>query len=64
MNKDKPTQPQQPPAGPLDTFFEALESGTSDATHLRLLKAARKPDPAAALEREFEKVIKELLSAD
>jgi hypothetical protein len=45
----------------LDLFFQSLESRTSDATHLRLLKAARKADPAAALERELIKIMEELL---
>jgi len=45
----------------LDLFFQSLESRTSDATHRRLLKAAREVDPAAALERELSKIMEELL---
>jgi hypothetical protein len=44
-----------------EVFFQSLEGRTSDATHLRLLKAARKRDPAAALERELRKIMEELL---
>ncbi len=51
------------PTGPsaLDVFFTSLESRTSDPTHLRLLKAARKSNPAAALEKELAKIMEELL---
>jgi hypothetical protein len=45
----------------LDLFFRSLESRTSDATHRRLLKAAREVDSAAALERELSKIMEELL---
>jgi hypothetical protein len=45
----------------LDLFFRSLESRISDPIHLRLVKAARNADPDAALEREFEKVIAELI---
>ena len=44
-----------------DFFFQSLESRTSNPTHLRLLKAARKADPAAALEHELNKIMEELL---
>jgi hypothetical protein len=45
----------------LDLFFQSLESRTSNATHLRLLKAARKANPAAALDHELSKIMEELL---
>jgi len=45
----------------LEEFFTFLESRTSNAIHLRLLKAARKPDPAGALEKELAKIMEELL---
>lgn len=45
----------------LETFFQSLATRTSDATHLRLLKAARRTDPASALERELGKIMEELL---
>jgi hypothetical protein len=49
------------PPTPLELFFQTLESRTSDTTHLRLLKAARKADPATAVERELGRIIEELL---
>jgi hypothetical protein len=52
-------QPSQPSA--LGTFFRAVEKRTSDPTHLRLLNAAREADPAAALEKELDKIMEELL---
>lgn len=45
----------------VETFFQSLSTRTSDPTHLRLLKAARKPDPGAALERELDRIMEELL---
>ena len=60
-SKEKKTAAAAPLPTALDLFFQSLESRTSDATHLRLLKAARKADPAAALERELSKIMEELL---
>jgi hypothetical protein len=45
----------------LDVFFTSLESRTSDPIHRRLLKASRKPNPVAALEKELAKIMEELL---
>jgi hypothetical protein len=45
----------------VEVFFQSLEARTSDPIHLRLLKAARKADPAASLEKELGKVMEELL---
>jgi hypothetical protein len=52
---------EKSPPSALDTFFRGLESRTSNVTHLRLLKAAQKGDPAAGLERELHKIMEELL---
>lgn len=45
----------------LDAFFKALEERTKDAVHLRLLQAARKPDPEGALEKELARIVKEIV---
>jgi hypothetical protein len=45
----------------LALFFMSIESRTSDAIHLRLLKAAQKPNPATELERELTKIMEEIL---
>ena len=45
----------------LDSFFQSVESRTSNPTHLRLLNAARKGDPVSSLERELSKIMEELL---
>jgi hypothetical protein len=60
-SKAKKTAAVAPQPTALDSFFQSLESRTSDATHRRLLKAARKVDPAAALERELSTIMEELL---
>src|SRR2546429_2693126 len=55
-----------PPAtqdSPLSRFLHALESRTSDPIHLRLLKAAHRPEAAAALERELRRIMEDLLEA-
>ena len=58
---NKPSDGSQAPTATLDSFFKSLESRTTDPIHLRLLRAARKPNHTAALEREFSKVVEELL---
>lgn len=45
----------------LNAFFQSVEVQTSDPVHLRLLKAAAKPDPGAALERELTRIVQEIL---
>lgn len=50
-----------PQPSALEVFFQSLGERTTDATHLRLLKAARKADPTAALEKELGKIMEELL---
>lgn len=60
-SKEKKTAAAAHPPTALDLFFQSLESRTSNATHLRLLKAARRADPATALERELSKIMEELL---
>jgi hypothetical protein len=50
-----------PPPSALEAFFQSLQARTSNPTHLRLLQAARKADPASALEKELGKIMEELL---
>ena len=61
VSKEKKTAAVARVPAALDLFFQSLESRTSNATHLRLLKAARGADPAAALECELSKIMEELL---
>ena len=49
------------PTKTLRAFFDRVAGLTDDPLHARLLKAAEKREPQAALEREFEKAIKEIL---
>jgi hypothetical protein len=46
----------------LETFLKSIEAQTTDVTHLRLIKAARKSNPAASVERELVKVMEEILN--
>lgn len=48
----------------LKAFFESVKLRTSDPVHLRLLKAAAKEDPDAALEKELERIVQEILDED
>ncbi|MEO8329759.1 MAG: hypothetical protein ABI586_07145 [Candidatus Nanopelagicales bacterium] len=48
----------------LDSFFQNLEARTDLPSHQRLLAAARKKDPARALELELTKIVTELLRED
>lgn len=50
-----------PERSAVKTFFESVESRTSNPVHLRLLKAAAKEDPSAALERELGRIVQEIL---
>jgi hypothetical protein len=59
--KEKKSPSKSSPSSALDAFFRDLESRTSNAIHLRLLKAAQKSDPSAALERELGRIMEELL---
>lgn len=45
----------------LETFFQAIEAQTQNSTHLRVLKAARKPNPTVSVENELAKVMEEIL---
>lgn len=45
----------------IERFFQAVESRTDDAMHRRLVRAAKKKDPAGALEAELGRVVQEIL---
>lgn len=53
--------PTPPSTTALNAFFRDLEERTTDPVHQRLIKAARKADPAVALDRELAKLIKEIV---
>lgn len=55
---------ERPAPNALEVFLSSVESRTDNTTHLRLLRAARKPNPPAALVREMEKIMEELLRED
>lgn len=57
MPAAKPTN-----TSPVDAFFKTLHERTEDPVHQRLLKAARRPDPSAALERELRRIMEELIN--
>jgi hypothetical protein len=62
MTAEATGNPKATPAqGVLEGFFQSLTARTSDPTHLRLLKAARRGDPSGALERELARIMEELL---
>jgi hypothetical protein len=50
-----------PGVGALEKFFRNIEERTQDATHRRLIRAARKKHPTNALEAELGRIVQEIL---
>ena len=46
---------------PVERFLKAIESKTSAPPHARILKAARAPDPTAAMNMELSKLADEIV---
>ena len=50
-----------PEVSALEKFFRTVEERTDDAMHRRLIRAAKRKDPAGALEAELGRVVQEIL---
>jgi hypothetical protein len=51
----------RPDESSIDRFLARIEERTTDPVHQRLVKAARRPDPKAAMENELARIIEEIL---
>lgn len=55
------SRPPEPSPSSIETFFKTLKARTADPVHRRLITAAGRANPGAAMENELQRIIVELL---